>query len=110
MMMFIKTRQSGLGETSQHVLKNTAILEVLNLHVSVKSHLHVEGLASIGGHCKLLVHLEATLADVNVELLFSSQTLIGRIVPRLSALCPGRNSRGRMPIPAKLLRWILSKD
>lgn len=72
-MRFIKTRQSGLGEASEHVLENTAILEVLDLDVSVQSHLHVEGFAGIGGHCQLLVHLEVTLADVDVELLLSSQ-------------------------------------
>jgi hypothetical protein len=69
----IKTGQSGLGEASEHVLKNAAILEVLDLDVSVQSHLHVEGLAGTGGHCQLLVHLQVALADVDVELLLSSQ-------------------------------------
>lgn len=34
--------QSGLGETPQDVLKDSSVLEVLNLHVSVESHLHIE--------------------------------------------------------------------
>lgn len=41
-MWFIKIRRSGLSEASQHVVQNTTILEVFDLHVGVQSDLHLE--------------------------------------------------------------------
>ena len=101
---------SGFSQSPQHVLKNTAVFEVFDFHVSVQTHLHLERFSGVGCHLYVLVHLEVTFADVDVEILFACQAWIGRGVPRESALSPDLNSRGRMPMPARLLLWILSKD
>lgn len=72
-MWFIKIRRSGLSEASQHVVQNATVLEVFDLHISIQSDLHLEGLASVGSHSQLLMNLQVALADVDVELLFASQ-------------------------------------
>ena len=95
--------KSGFSEPSEHVLQNTSVLEVLDLNVGVQTHLGLEGLVSVSCYLNDLVHLEVSSSDVNVECFFSSKTYIEKGIPRLSALCPGRNSSGRIPIPAKLL-------
>lgn len=66
--------QSGLGETPQDVLQDSSVLEVLNLHISIESHLHIERLASVGGDFQGFMDLEVTFSDVDAEAFLATQT------------------------------------
>ena len=65
--------ESSLAETSEDVVEDTAVLEVLDLHVGVQSHLHLEGLPASSSHLDGLVHLQVALADVDAEGFLSGQ-------------------------------------
>lgn len=66
--------QSGLGEPPQDVLQDSAVLEVLDLHVGVEAHLHIERLAGVGGHLQGLVDLQVAFLDVEAEAFLATQT------------------------------------
>ena len=90
-------------------MEDPTILEVLDLDICVQSQLHLELLSCVRLHLQQLVHLQV-LVQVDCVLFLTIQTYLKTFVPKLSAVSPFTNSKGIIPIPAKLLRWILSND
>jgi len=63
-----------LRQSTQDIVEDTAILEILNLDIGVQPHLDLERFASAGGYLQLFRHLQVALSDINVESLLSCQT------------------------------------
>lgn len=69
------TAYSGILDLAQDVVEDTSVLEVSDFWVSVESADHIESLARASLHLDILADLKVATLHVDVEGLFTGQTV-----------------------------------